>query len=89
MQDRQYELSFLIGYDNKLGLLEDYDKKGEIKIPLHSKTIQECSDISVVLNRLAMFMTSHSEVSFKRITFSNFAPLEIRNKKAVQTQCMV
>lgn len=68
MQDRQYELSFLIGYDNKLGLLEDYDKKGEIKIPLHSKTIQECSDISVVLNRLAMFMTSHSEVSFKRIT---------------------
>ena len=30
MHDRQYELSFLIGYDNKLGLLEDYDKKGEI-----------------------------------------------------------
>lgn len=68
MQDRQYELSFLIGYDNKLGFLEDYNKKGEIKIPLHSKTIRECSDISVVLNRLAMFMTSHSEVPFKRIT---------------------
>jgi len=68
MQDRQYELSFLIGYDNKLGLLEDYDKKGEIKIPLHRKTIQECSDISVVLNRFAMFMTSHLEVPFKRIT---------------------
>ena len=68
MQDRQYALSFLIGYENKLGILEDYDKKGEIKIPLHNKTIQECSDISVVLNRLAMFMTSHSEVPFKRIT---------------------
>lgn len=68
MQDRRYALSFLIGYDNKLGLLEDYNKKGEIKIPLHNKTIQECSDISVVLNRLAMFMTSHSEVPFKRIT---------------------
>ena len=68
MQGRRYELSFFIGYDNRLGLLEDYDKKGEIMIPLHNKTIQECSDISVVLNRLAVFMTSHSEVSFKRIT---------------------
>ena len=68
MQERQYELSFTIGYDNKLGLLEDYDKKGEIMIPLHNKTIQECSDISVVLNRLAVFMTSHSAVPFKRIT---------------------
>lgn len=37
------------------GVVSDSDlmtKKGEIKIPLHSKTIQECSDISVVLNRL-------------------------------------
>lgn len=68
MQDSQYDLSFYIGYDNKLGLLEDYDKKGEIMIPLHNKTIQECLDFSVVLNRLAMFMTSHSEAPFKRIT---------------------
>ena len=37
-------------------------------IPLHNKTIQECLDFSVVLNRLAMFMTSHSEAPFKRIT---------------------
>ena len=68
MQDKQYALSFFIGYDNKRGLLEDYDKKGEIKIPLHNKTIQECLDLSIVLKRLAMFMTSHSEVLFKRIT---------------------
>ena len=68
MQERQYELSFYIGYDNKLGLLEDYDKKGEIIVPLHTQTIQECSDISIVLNRLAMFMTSQEEVPFKRIT---------------------
>lgn len=40
MQDKQYELSYYIGYNNKLGLLEDYDKKGEIMIPLHNKTIQ-------------------------------------------------
>lgn len=68
MQDRQYDLSYYIGYNNKLGLWEDYDKKGEIMVPLHTKNIQECSDISAVLYRLAMFMTSHAEVPFKRIT---------------------
>lgn len=68
MQNRQYDLSFFIGYNNKLGLLEDYGKKGEIKVPLHTQTIQECLDISVILYRFAMFMTSHAEVPFKRIT---------------------
>ena len=68
MQSRPYALSFLIGYNNRLGLLEDYDKKGEIKIQLHTQSIQECSDILVVLYRLAMFMTSRTEAPFKRIT---------------------
>lgn len=68
MQEKQYNLSFRIGYDNRLGLLEDYDKKGEIMIPLQSKTINECLDLSVVLYRLAVFMTSYAEVQFKRIT---------------------
>lgn len=68
MEDRQYDLSFYIGYNNKTGLLEDYDKKGKIIVPLHTRTIQECSDISCILYRLAMFMTSHAEVPFKKIT---------------------
>lgn len=67
MQDRQYEASFYIGYNNRLGLLEDYDKKGEIIIPLHTKTVQECLDICTVLYRLAMFMMSYAEVPIKRI----------------------
>lgn len=68
MQSRQYTLSFHIGYNNHLGLLEDYDKKGEIKIPLHTQSIQECSDISVVLYRLSKFMISRVETPFKQIT---------------------
>ena len=67
MLDKEYDLSFTIGYNNKLGLLEDYSKKGEIIVPLHANTIQECLDISVVLYRLAMFMTSRAEVPFKQI----------------------
>lgn len=68
MNGKPYELSFRIGHNNHLGLFEDFDRNGELLIPLQNNDIQECYDISVVLYRLAMFMTSHSEVPFKRIT---------------------
>ncbi len=68
MDNSQYELSFRIGNDNRLGLLEDFDKKGELLIPLYTNEIQECYNISMILYRLAMFMTSEAEVPFKQIT---------------------
>ena len=67
MNGQMYELEFRIGIDNRLGLLEDFDKRGELVLPLHTNEIQECYDITNVLHRLAMFMTSHAEVPFKRI----------------------
>ncbi len=71
MNTHQYTLSFRIGQNSKLGLLEDFDRKGECILPLHNHTIQECYNISVVLYRFAMFMTSHAEVPFKQITLYN------------------
>lgn len=68
MNDREYELKFRIGHNNRLGLLEDLDRKGEMILSLQTNEIQECYDIAMVLYRLAMFMTSHSDVPFKRIT---------------------
>lgn len=68
MDNSQYELSFRIGNDTRLGLLEDFDKKGEVLIPLYTNNIQECYNISMILYRLAMFMTSEAEVPFKQIT---------------------
>lgn len=67
MQSAQYELIYRIGHDNRLGLLEDYNRRGELFLTLSKKQIQECYDITVILHRLAMFMTSHAEVPFKRI----------------------
>lgn len=67
LNNQNYELEFRIGHNNKLGLFEDLDRKGELILPLHTHEIQECYDIVTVLHRLAMFMTSHSEVPFKRI----------------------
>lgn len=68
MNGKQYELLYRIGHNNRLGLLEDFDKKGEILIQTYTDKIQECYDITVILHRLAMFMTSNAEISFKRIT---------------------
>lgn len=68
MNDLQYELEFRIGHNNRLGLLEDLERRGELILPLHTNEIQECYDITNVLHRLAMFMTSHTEVPFKQIT---------------------
>ena len=67
MESVRYELVYRIGHDNRLGLLEDYNRRGELILTLSKKQIQECYNIAVVLHRLAMFMTSYAEVPFKRI----------------------
>lgn len=71
MDNKEYELTFRIGHNGQLGLLEDFDKKGEVLIPLTSGEIQECYSISIVLQRFAMFMVSRSDISFKRIILYN------------------
>ena len=68
LNDKHYELKYRIGQNNHMGLLENFDKKGEIIIPVNTDEIQECYDIAKILHRLAMFMTSNSVVPFKQIT---------------------
>ena len=67
MSGRKYELEFRIGYNNQLGRLEDLDRRGELMLSLHTNEIQECYDITNVLHRLALFMTSCAAVTFRRI----------------------
>lgn len=67
LNDKHYELKYRIGQNNHMGLLEDFNKKGEIIIPVNTNKIQECYDITKILYRLAMFMTSNSVVPFKQI----------------------
>lgn len=68
MNDKEYESVFRLGRDNRLGLMEDFDRKGELLVPIQSNTLRECYDVSTVFYRLAVFMTSHSDVPYKRIT---------------------
>ena len=67
LNDKHYELKYRIGQNNHIGLLENFEKKGEIIIPVNTNEIQECYDITKILYRLAMFMTSNSIVPFKQI----------------------
>lgn len=68
MDNKRYHSIYRIGYDNRLGLLEDFDRKGELIVPVHSDDILECYNLLTVLSRFAMFMTSQAQVQFKRIT---------------------
>ena len=68
MDDNKYELKYRIGHNHHLGLLEDFDKKGELLIPVNTDKIEECHNITRLMYRLAMFMTSNTEVPSKRIT---------------------
>lgn len=67
MNDRQYRLEYRIGQDTRLGLLEDFDKRGELLVSLNTNEIQEYNDIAIVLYRFAMFMISCADVPFKEI----------------------
>ena len=49
MNSQNYELEFRIGHNNRLGLLEDLDRRGELILPLHTNEIQECYDIAYAL----------------------------------------
>lgn len=68
MNGTEYKAIFRLGHDNRLDLLEDFDRKGEILVSIQSSTLRECYNISMIWHRLAMFMTSHADVPFKRIT---------------------
>lgn len=72
MNDQKYELEFRIGHDNRLGLLEDLDRKCELILPLHTNEIQECYDITNVLHRLAIFTAHEPHPEDKVCKFIDF-----------------
>ena len=73
MNDQKYELEFRIGHDNRLGLLEDLDRKGELILPLHTNEIQECYDIKQYQSVLIDAVTTNpdfllDEGDFNKVT---------------------
>lgn len=71
MEDNTYNLKYCIGHNGNLGLLEDFERNGEVRIRLKEGTILECAEIVRTLHRFSMFMNSQVDVSFKRIALYN------------------
>lgn len=71
MGDNTYNLKYCIGHNGNLGLLEDFERNGDVRIRLKEGTILECAEIVRILHRFSMFMNSQVDVSFKRIALYN------------------
>ena len=71
MGDNTYNLKYCIGHNGNLGLLEDFERNGDVRIRLKEGTILECAEIVRTLHRFSMFMNSQADVSFKRIALYN------------------
>ena len=90
MNCQDYELVYRIGYNNELGLMEDYDRKGEAIFGLKGSDIEECYSLAITLHRLSIFMTSRSDVCFTKISLYNgitkvgefYCPFVLRNAKS-------
>jgi len=68
MNKSRYELTYQIGHNSRLGLLKNFEKKGEVLIKTQTDEIRECNDLATVLYRLAMFVTSYAKAPFRRIS---------------------
>jgi len=65
-----YELKYLIGQNNRMGLLESFRMCGKTSVLLQTAQIQECYRITLLMNRFSKFITSTADVTFERITLS-------------------
>lgn len=71
LEESNYALTYRIGQNERMGLLDDINKKGEALVQLRSGTLRECFTLSNVLHRFAAFLLSRFDVSFKKIILYN------------------
>lgn len=65
-----YELKYLIGQNQRMGLLESFKMCGKTSVLLQTAQIEECYRITLLMNRFSKFITSTADVTFERITLS-------------------
>lgn len=70
LENYAYDLTYKIGQNTKLGMLEDFSSWGISSIPLKTGNINECYKLSALLERFSKFLINHSHVPFKKIVLS-------------------
>lgn len=53
-ENNTYNLKYGIGHNGNLGLLEDFERNGDVRIRLKEGTILECAEIVRTLHRFSM-----------------------------------
>lgn len=68
---KPYELKYIIGRRNRLGILESFKTSGRTVVSLSSTDLKECYKIVTLLERFMKFVSNSSDVYFQRITFTD------------------
>lgn len=68
---KPYELKYIIGHRQQLGLLESFEMAGRTVVSVNSTDIKECYKIVVLLERFMKFISKSSDTYFQRITFTD------------------
>lgn len=71
IDNRPHELKYIIGHQHQLGLLESFEMTGKTVVSVNSNDIKECYKIVILLERFMKFVSNSSDVSFRRITFTD------------------
>lgn len=71
IDNKYYELKYIIGHQQQLGLLESFEMSGKAVVSLNSTDIRECYKIVILLERFMKFISNSSDVYFRRITFTD------------------
>ena len=65
---KPYNLKYIIGLRNHLGLLESFEMAGETVVSLDSADIKECYKVTTLLERFMKFTAETSDAYFQHIT---------------------
>lgn len=71
IDNKPYELKYIIGYRHRLGLLEGFEMSGRTVISLSSTDIKECYKVVILLERFMKFTSKSSDAYFQHIALTD------------------
>ena len=69
--NKDYMLEYKIGHKPGFGILEDFNKKGELSVAVEKQSIMELYELTILMERFIKFTASYKEVLFKKVYVSN------------------
>ena len=67
INEKCMEFRYAIGHNNRLGIIEDFTKKGELIVSPCPNDIVECTRLMRLVDRFSQFTVGYSDIKFKCI----------------------